>query len=152
MKHIFTKYKSVNDGIPKDPFLSEPFQLNLPGVDAIVSLIQQLGFGCFAFRNNLRRAYRQLPVDPRDYHFFGYKSDDYLFFDKVLPYFCDLPLLSTYHMNETEMFGGSNYYLLTGCKGRTRKYKPKVFHTARACEGCLENQGLVFPGTARALS
>ena len=43
----------------------------------------------------------------------------------------------------------SNYYLLTGCKGRTRKYKPKVFHTARACEGCLENQWLVFPGTAR---
>ena len=44
------------------------------------------------------------------------------------------------------------YYLLTGCKGRTRKYKPKVFHTARACEGCLENEGLVFPGTARAPS
>ena len=44
------------------------------------------------------------------------------------------------------------YYLLTGCKGRTRKYKPKVFHTARACEGCLENQGLVFPGTAGAPS
>ena len=43
-------------------------------------------------------------------------------------------------------------YLLTGCKGRTRKYKPKVFHTARACESCLENQGLVFPGTARAPS
>ena len=32
-----------------------------------------------------------------------------------------------------------NYCLLTGCKGRTRKYKPKDFHTARACEGCLEN-------------
>ena len=46
----------------------------------------------------------------------------------------------------------SNYYLLTGCKGRTRKYKPKVFHTARACEACLENQRLVFPGTARASS
>ena len=39
------------------------------------------------------------------------------------------------------------YYLLTGCKGRTKKYKPKVFHTARVCEGCLENKGLVFPGT-----
>ena len=47
---------------------------------------------------------------------------------------------------------GSVYYLLTGCKGRTRKYKPKVFDTARACEGCLENQGLVFLGTARAPS
>ena len=44
------------------------------------------------------------------------------------------------------------YYLLTGCKGRTRKYKPKGFHTTRACEGCLENQGLVFPDTARAPS
>ena len=44
------------------------------------------------------------------------------------------------------------YYLLTGCEGRTRKYKPKVFHTARACEGCLENQGLAFPGTAGAPS
>ena len=44
------------------------------------------------------------------------------------------------------------YYLLTGCKGRARIYKSKVFHTARACEGCLENQGLVFPGTARAPS
>ena len=53
-------------------------------------------------------------------------------------------------MSTVGMF--STYYLLTGCKGRTRKYKPKVFHTARACEGCLENQGLVFPGTARAPS
>ena len=44
------------------------------------------------------------------------------------------------------------YYLLTGCKGRTRKYKPKVSHTARAFEGCLENEGLAFPGTARAPS
>ena len=44
------------------------------------------------------------------------------------------------------------YYLLTECKGRTRKYNLKVFHTARACEGCLENQRLVFPGTARAPS
>ena len=46
----------------------------------------------------------------------------------------------------------NDYYLLTGCKGRTRKYKPKVFHTARASDGCLENQGLVFPGMARAPS
>ena len=37
-------------------------------------------------------------------------------------------------------------FLLTGCEGCTRKYKPKVFHTAQACE---ENQGLVSPGMAR---
>ena len=52
------------------------------------------------------------------------------------------------HTNRTP---SDNYYLLTGCKGRTWKYKPRVLHTARACVGCLENQGLVLPGTARAL-
>ena len=58
-------------------------------------------------------------------------------------------LLDFEHKNDIAI---NIYYLLTGCKGRTRKYKPKVFHTARACEGCLENQGLVFLGTARAPS
>ena len=33
-----------------------------------------------------------------------------------------------------------SYNLLTGCEGRTRKYKPEVFHTALACEGCTKNQ------------
>ena len=61
-------------------------------------------------------------------------------------------LLSSYQWKLGTLLNINNYYLLTGCKGRTRKYKPKVFHTARACEGCLENQGLVFPGTARAPS
>ena len=55
-------------------------------------------------------------------------------------------------LKELVNFSTNIYYLLTGCKGRTRKYRPKVFHRARACEGCLENQGLVFPGTARAPS
>ena len=38
----------------------------------------------------------------------------------------------------------SNYYLLTGCEGRTSKYKPEVFHRARACEGCMKSKGLVL--------
>ena len=40
------------------------------------------------------------------------------------------------------------YYLPTGCEDHTRKYKPEVFHTARVCEGYVENQGLVFPSMA----
>ena len=44
------------------------------------------------------------------------------------------------------------YYLLAGCEGHTRKCKPKVFHKAQACEVCVENQGVVFPGTAQAPS
>ena len=71
-------------------------------------------------------------------------------------FLCEVCIKLYYDRKCREMLGiqkiVSIYYLLTGCKGRTRKYKPKVFHTARACEGCLENQGLVFLGTARAPS
>ena len=38
---------------------------------------------------------------------------------------------------------------VTGCKGRIKKYKLEIFHTARACEGCVENQGLLFHNMAR---
>ena len=37
-------------------------------------------------------------------------------------------------------------YYQTGCKGRIKKYKSEAF------EGCIENRGLVFSSTARALS
>ena len=43
-----------------------------------------------------------------------------------------------------------NNYLLTGYKGRTRIYKPKVFPTAQACEGCVKRLRACNPGTARA--
>ena len=52
-------------------------------------------------------------------------------------------------------------YLLTGLlglyllfntnwvQGPYQEIQAQGFHTARACVGCLENQGLVFPGTSR---
>ena len=43
-------------------------------------------------------------------------------------------------------------YLLTGCKGRVRKYKSEVCHTAQACEGCKEDQRLVYSIAAQAFS
>ena len=44
------------------------------------------------------------------------------------------------------------YYLLTGCDCHTEKYKSEVFHTARACDGCIKNQEFVFTDTAQAPS
>ena len=82
----FPPEHSVNDGIPTDSFLGEPFQLCLPGVDALVHLVQQLGPGCFLFKTDLSRAYHQLPIDPRDYHFLGYSFDDLIFFDTVFAF------------------------------------------------------------------
>ena len=34
----------------------------------------------------MKRAYRQIPVDPKDYIFLGYQWNDFLYFDLVLPF------------------------------------------------------------------
>ena len=50
---------SVNDGIPKDTFLGEPFQLCLPGVEALATLIRHCRPNCLIFKKDLLRAYQQ---------------------------------------------------------------------------------------------
>ena len=77
---------SVNDGIPKDSFLDEPFHLSLPRSADFADLIIAKGPGCFLFKKDLKRAYRQIPVDPKDYIFLGYQWNDFLYFDLVLPF------------------------------------------------------------------
>ena len=77
---------SVNDGIPKDTFLGEPFQLCLPGVEALATLIHPCGPNCLIFKKDLHHAYRQFPIDPRDYHYLGYSFDNLLFFDTVFAF------------------------------------------------------------------
>ena len=77
---------SANDGIPKDTFLDDPFQFHLPDIDAFVALIHKFGKGCLLFKKDLCRAYRQLPVDPHDYHYLGFSFDNLLFFDTVFPF------------------------------------------------------------------
>ena len=43
--------QSVNDGIVKGEFLGEPYKLKLPGVDAMIELINQKGPGGTCFSN-----------------------------------------------------------------------------------------------------
>ena len=82
----FPPEQSVNSGIPTDTYLGEPYKLRLPGVDALVALVQTFGSGSLLFKKDLRRAYRQLPIDPRDYHFMGYSWDNLIFFDTVFAF------------------------------------------------------------------
>ena len=77
---------SVNDGIPKDTYLGEPFTLRLPGVDALVDIIRELGTGCWLFKKDLSRAYRQLRIDPRDYHLLGLRHCNNIYFDIAPPF------------------------------------------------------------------
>lgn len=77
---------SVNDGIPTDSYLGMPFTLRLPGVDALISIIRQKGQGCHLFKKDLSRAYRQLRIDPRDFHLLGYRHNGSLYFDVAPPF------------------------------------------------------------------
>ena len=77
---------SVNDSIPKDTFLGEPFQLCLPSVDALATLIHCCGPNCLIFKKDLCHAYRQFSIDPRDYHYLSYSFDNLLFFNTVFDF------------------------------------------------------------------
>ena len=77
---------SVNSGIPNDTYLGEPFTLRLPGVDALINIISQKGVGCHLFKKDLSRAYRQLRIDPRNFHLLGYRHNGSLYFDVAPPF------------------------------------------------------------------
>jgi len=51
-----------------------------------VNLILSKGPGSFLYKKDLKRAYRHIPVDPKDYKFLGYKWRDNYYFDLVLPF------------------------------------------------------------------
>ena len=76
---------SVNDGIPLKQYLGVDFDLVYPTVDDIAASILHYGPGCLLFKRDLKRAYRQFPVDPGDYHLLGYSWRGQLYFDTVLP-------------------------------------------------------------------
>ena len=75
---------SVNDGIPSGTFLGELLELTYPTIDAIVSAIVSLSWGYMLYKRDLRKAYRQFPVDPHDYHLHGYTWNRQFYFDTVL--------------------------------------------------------------------
>ena len=63
----FPPGRSVNDGVPKDNFIDIPFHLTLPRSAHCVNLILSTGPVSFMYKKDLKRTYRQIPVDPKDY-------------------------------------------------------------------------------------
>ena len=82
----FPHGSSVNSGIPSDTYLDKPFTLRLPSIDAPIHIIRLKGTGCHLFKKDLSWAYRQLRIDPRDFHLLGYCHQGYLYFDLAPPF------------------------------------------------------------------
>lgn len=82
----FPQGSSVNDGILPDTYLGDQFKLHLPGIDRLVEFILAKGRNCLMFKKDLRRAYRQFPVDPRDYSLLGFCFQGQFYFDTHCPF------------------------------------------------------------------
>ena len=75
---------SVNDGISKNVYLGEEIELHYTSVERVCHLVRRMGKGSVIYKRDLKRAYRQFPVDPSDYGYLGYFWDGMLYFDSVL--------------------------------------------------------------------
>ena len=80
----FPEGSAVNDGIPKNSYLDSAVDLSFPRVDDLVELIKIHGQGCHLYKRDLKRAYRQIPVDPSDVPLLGYCFEECFYFDKFL--------------------------------------------------------------------
>ena len=82
----FPPQSSVNGGIAASSYYNEPYKLRLPGIDHLCDFILQHGRGCLLYKKYLRRAYRQIPIDPKDYHQLGFSFNGSLYFDTRCPF------------------------------------------------------------------
>ena len=82
----FSLEYSINSGIPTATYLGDDFKLRLPGVDALMDIIRLRGCHCHLFKMDLSQAYRQLRIDPRDYHLLGFCHRNSLYFDITPPF------------------------------------------------------------------
>ena len=78
----FPQGRSVNAGSAKDIYLGTPFALKLPTIDHITKRIRTLGRGCKIYKIDIKRAFRHVKLDPRDYDLLGLRHDT----DTCLPF------------------------------------------------------------------
>ena len=72
---------SVNEGIP-----SEFFSVKYSSFDDAVSMVREVGRGCFMAKIDIKHAFRIVPVHPNDWPLLGYKWLGRYFFDVRLPF------------------------------------------------------------------
>ena len=82
----FPEGSSVNDGIPKESYLGDPFKLHYPTTDNLIHLMNRHGAGCLLYKVDIKRCYRWIPVDPYDFHLLGLSWCNEFYFDTKIPF------------------------------------------------------------------
>ena len=77
----FPQGQSINDGIYQSTYLECTMEFSLPSVKSMVTRINKLGPGCLLYKRDLKGAFRQFPIDPRDYRCTGLSWDGFIFID-----------------------------------------------------------------------
>lgn len=90
----------------------ETFKLRLLGIDALLEIVLLKGRHCHLFKMDLSRAYRQLRIDPRDYHLLGYRHNGFLLYFDIAPPF---GLRSSAMMCQRTTSAVMHMYQVLGC-------------------------------------
>ena len=77
----FPAGKAINDGIPKVSYLDFAVEFSLPSVHSMVSRVNELGPGCLLYKRDLKGAFRQFCIDPRDYNLTGVSWEGSVYLD-----------------------------------------------------------------------
>jgi len=80
----FPDGRAVNCGINKDEYLGKHIRTQYPTVDNLVELILRHGRGCKLYKRDMRKAFRQIRVDPGDIHLLSFRWNDMIYCDTVL--------------------------------------------------------------------
>ena len=109
---------SVNDGIDKFSYCGEPVELTYLTVDMLAKRIFELKKSgeVRIWKKDIRRAFRIIPLCPKDYSLTGIRWKDRLFFDKVMPmglcsaaYVCQRVTNTVVYMHKCMGYWSINY-------------------------------------------
>ena len=71
----------MNDVVESDNYVKVHFTLTLPNIDHIIEAVR--GRGSYLAKINVSRAFKHVPIDPKDINYLGLHWNDY-FIEKAL--------------------------------------------------------------------
>ena len=77
------KGHSINDAVESDNYMGVDFLLTLPTIDNILNAVKKFGKSCYIAKIDVSRAFRHVPLDPKDINHVGLFWKDY-FIEKSL--------------------------------------------------------------------